>query len=137
MSMFKQLDDRTLVSGQIAAADLEEARRLGVTVVVNNRPDGEDPDQPPAAEIEAACRQSGLGYHHVPIARGIGPADVKAMRDAMHEAGDGKMLAFCRSGTRSTLAWAIARREDGADPAELTRAAESAGFSLAAVQHLL
>jgi uncharacterized protein (TIGR01244 family) len=67
----------------------------------------------------------------------MGPTDIEAMRDAMHEAGDGKLLAYCRSGNRSTLAWAIAKREDGARREELERCAEEAGFSLAPIQHLL
>ncbi len=135
--MFRELDDRTIVSPQIAPAELEEARRLGVTMVVNNRPDGEELGQPNSAEMERAACAAGLDYRHIPIARGIGPADVDAMRAALHDAGVGKVLAFCKSGTRSTLAWAVARRQDGADRAELERCAEKAGYSLAPVSHLL
>ena len=82
-------------------------------MLVNNRPDGEEPDQPLAGEIEAAAAQAGIAYRFVPIMRGIGPADVEAMQEAMREAGDGKLLAFCRSGTRSALACALAQREAG------------------------
>jgi uncharacterized protein (TIGR01244 family) len=135
--MFKQLDDRTLVSGQISPDQLEEARRHGVTLIVNNRPDGEEPGQPLAAAIKAAAEAAGLEYRHIPISRGIGPSDVDAMRDAIHAAGDGKLLAFCRSGTRSTYAWAVAKREDGCDPAEIQRCAQQAGYDLGPVNHLL
>ena len=135
--MFKPLDDTTLVAGQIAVGDLAEARRLGVTVVVNNRPDAEEPGQPPSAEIEAACTAAGITYLHIPIARGIGPADVEAMQSALDAAHPGKLLAFCRSGTRSTLAWALARREQGASVEQLTTAAETAGYSLNPIAHLL
>ena len=135
--MFKQLDHKTLVCGQISAADIAEAKRLGVTMIINNRPDGEDPGQPTSAEISAAAAEAGIAYRHVPIARGMGPTDVEAMRDAMHETGEGKLLAYCRSGNRSTLAWAVAKREDGTSREELETCAEAAGFSLAPVQHLL
>lgn len=135
--MFRQLDEKTLVSGQIGPEDLEEARRQGVTMIVNNRPDNEDEGQPLSADLEHAARAAGLDYRHVPIARGMGPADVEAMREAMHAAGEGKLLAFCRSGNRSTLAWAVARSEDGVPREELERCAQEAGFSLAPVQHLL
>ena len=135
--MFRQLDARTLVSGQIGPEHMAEAKRLGVKVIVNNRPDNEDPGQPLGAEIEAAAKAQGLDYRHVPIARGMGPADVEAMRQAMQDAGEGKMLAFCRSGNRSTLAWAVACHEEGVPREELERAAEGAGFSLAPVRHLL
>ena len=60
----------------------------------------------------------GIEYRFVPIRRGMGPSDVEAMQTAMRECGDGKLLAFCRSGNRSALAWAVARREDGV-PREL------------------
>jgi uncharacterized protein (TIGR01244 family) len=135
--MFRQLDEKTLVAGQIAPDQLGEAKALGVTVVVNNRPDGEDPGQPTSNEIEAAARHAGLDYRHVPIARGLGPTDVEAMREALALTGEGKLLAYCRSGMRSTLAWAVACREKGVPREELERRAGEAGFSLAAVSHLL
>jgi uncharacterized protein (TIGR01244 family) len=109
--MIRQLDDRTLVSGQIRPEEVAGLTGHGVTMLVNNRPDGEDPDQPLAAEIEQAAEQAGIAYRFVPIIRGIGPADVEAMQEAVREAGDGKLLAFCRSGTRSALALALTLRE--------------------------
>jgi uncharacterized protein (TIGR01244 family) len=135
--MFKPLDEHTMIAGQITADQLVDARRLGVTHVVNNRPDGEEPGQPTSGEMEAACTAHGLAYRHVPIGYGIGPAEVGAMQEALQATGEGKLLAYCRSGTRSTLAWALARHSDGADPAELSRAAESAGFSLTPIAHLM
>lgn len=137
MAEFKPLDEKVMVAGQITAADLEEVRRHGVTMIVNNRPDDEDPDQPTSAEIEAAAEAAGIDYRHIPIARGMGPAQVEEMVSALSELGDGKMLAFCRSGMRSTLAWAVACREQGVSREELEAKAASAGFSLAAVDHLL
>jgi len=135
--MFMQLDGKTLVSGQIAADDLARAKAEGVTMVVNNRPDNEDAGQPTSDEIEAAARAAGLQYRHVPIARGLGPTDIELMGEAMDASGDGKLLAFCRSGMRSTLAWAVACRERGVSRAELEQKATAAGFSLAAADHLL
>ena len=135
--MFRQLDDKTPVAGQIAPDQLPEIRAAGVTLVVNNRPDNEDVGQPTSDEIEAATLAAGLEYRHVPIARGMGPTDIEAMREALAATGDGKLLAYCRSGMRSTLAWAVACREDGVPREELERRAGEAGFSLAAVSHLL
>jgi uncharacterized protein (TIGR01244 family) len=133
----QRLDDRTFVDGQISPADVEKLKALGVTMIVNNRPDGEDDGQPLAADIEQAANACGIAYRHVPIARGLGPTDIEAMRDAMHEAGEGKLFAFCRTGNRSTLAWAVARSEDGASREELEQCAEAAGFNLGPVAHLL
>ena len=137
MTQVRQLDDKTLISGQIQPADVAGLAASGVTMIVNNRPDGEDPDQPLAAEIEAAAEAAGIAYRHIPIARGMGPSDVNAMRDAIATRGDGKMLAFCRSGNRSALVWAVARAEDGVPAEQLQRCADGAGISLAPVAHLL
>jgi uncharacterized protein (TIGR01244 family) len=54
-------------------------------MVVNNRPDGEEPGQPLGVEIEQAATAAGMEYRSIPIIRGIGPADAQAMRDAMRE----------------------------------------------------
>lgn len=135
--MMRQLDETTLVGPQITPDEVAALKAEGVTMIVNNRPDDEDPGQPTSAEIERAAEAAGIAYRHVPIARGMGPNDIEAMREAIHAAGDGRLLAYCRSGNRSTLAWAVARREDGVAADELQRCAEGAGFSLAPVAHLL
>ena len=135
--MIRKLDDRIWVSGQLASHEVAGLAQSGVTMLVNNRPDGEDAGQPRAAEIEAAAEQAGIAYRFVPIVRGIGPADVESMQEAMRAAGDGKLLAFCRSGTRSALACALAQREDGASTDEVTEKLNQAGFDAGPIAHLL
>ena len=135
--MHRQLDDRTLVSGQIKPEDVPALRELGVSLIVNNRPDHEDVGQPESDDIESAAQAAGIEYRHVPIARGMGPSDIEAMREAMHAVGEGKLFAFCRSGNRSTLAWAVAKSEDGASREELESCVTKAGFDLGPVTHLL
>ena len=135
--MQRQLDEKTLVDGQIGPDDVATLKAMGVTLIVNNRPDGEDAEQPTSDEIEAAAKEHGRDYLHDPIARGLGPSDIEAMREAMHSVGEGKLFAFCRSGNRSTLAWAVAKSEDGVSREELNRRANEAGFDLGPVAHLL
>src|SRR5206468_10138868 len=119
--MIRQLDDKVMVSGQVAPHEVAGLAEQGIAVLVNNRPEGEEAGQPLAGEIEDAAAAAGIGYRFVPIIRGIGPADVESMQEALREAGDGKLLAFCRSGTRSALALALAKREEGASAEEVTR----------------
>lgn len=135
--MMRQLDDRTLVSGQIAADEVAGLAKQGVTVLVNNRPDFEEPDQPLASDIEEAAAKAGIAYHFVPIIRGIGPADVEEMQKAWREAEGGKLLAFCRSGKRSAFACALAHRDEGASPDEVHQRLTAAGFDPGPIAHLL
>ena len=135
--MIRELDDRLWVSGQVAPHEVAELARNGVTMLVNNRPDGEDADQPPGGAIEAAAEQAGIAYRFVPIIRGIGPADVQSMQEALCEAGDGKLLAFCRSGTRSALALGLAMRAGGVSVEEIERRVTDAGFDIGPIAHLL
>ena len=135
--MIRQLDEKTLVSGQIAPHEVAGLAQQGVTMLVNNRPDGEEAGQPLAGEIEQAAEAAGISYRFVPIIRGIGPADVEEMQKARREAGDGKLLAFCRSGTRSALTLAVAQREEGASAEEIVRQLNQAGFDHGPIAHLL
>ena len=125
----RRLDDRTFVSGQIAPEDIAGLAAQGITTIINNRPDGEAPGQPLAAEIEAAAREAGLAYAHIPVADGLSPGQVQAMAEALYAA-EGGVLAFCTSGTRSTYLWALARARQGADADELIRQAAEAGYDL-------
>jgi uncharacterized protein (TIGR01244 family) len=135
--MIRQLDDKVMVSGQVAPHEVAGLAEQGITVLVNNRPDGEEPEQPLAGEIEDAAAAAGIGYRFVPIIRGIGPADIEEMQKALREAGDGKLLAFCRSGTRSALAVALAKREEGASAEEVVQQLNLAGFDHGPIAHLL
>jgi uncharacterized protein (TIGR01244 family) len=134
--MTRQLDDKVLVSGQIRPDEVAALRTQGVTLIVNNRPDGEEPGQPLGVEIEEAATAAGIDYRSVPIIRGIGPADADAMRDAISSS-PGKVLAFCRSGTRSALAWALARNDEGMAREEIERRLISAGIDPTPIAHLL
>jgi uncharacterized protein (TIGR01244 family) len=133
--MFRRLDpDVWIASRQLRAADVPAAKELGVALIVNNRPDGEEPGQPASAEIEAAARAAGLDYRHIPVA-GSFPADrAEAMAEALEQ---GPVLAFCRSGTRSTWLWALARWSRGADAETLIEQAAEAGYDLSPLSRLL
>jgi len=135
--MIRQLDDKVMVCGQVAPHEVAGLAEQGVTVLVNNRPDGEEPGQPLASEIEDAAAAAGITYRHVPIMRGIGPADVECMQEAMRDAEGGKLLAFCRSGTRSALAIGLAKREQGLSADEVQRCLTDAGFDAGPIAHLL
>ncbi len=133
MSDFRRVTEDFSTAPQISVADVAEAARQGFTSIINNRPDGEDPNQPSAAEIEAAARAAGLAYVHIPVRGGPGPAEVEAMRQAI-EASSGPVLAFCRSGTRSINTWSLGQAASGArSRGELTQLGRQAGYDLSGV----
>jgi len=124
--MFRRLSETVLVAGQITPQDVTAAS--GVAVIVNNRPDGEEPGQPSGAAIEAAAREAGIAYHHIPVSGAITPEVVKRMAALLNEGAP--LLAFCRSGTRSTWLWALAEASRGADGEALILRAAEAGYDL-------
>ena len=135
--MFRKLDDSISVSPQITPAQVAEAARLGFTAIINNRPEGEEPGQPSGAEI-AAAEAAGLAYVEIPITHaGFTQEQVDAMAEALQSA-QGPILAYCRSGTRSTFVWALARgRMLGDDTQSLVEKAAQAGYDLGPIRPLL
>ena len=126
----RKLDSKTIVAGQIDPQEIPALAATGVTMIVNNRPDDEEPGQPASAEIEAAAREAGIAYRHVPMgSAGLSQALISDMAEAI-EATDGKLLAFCRSGTRSSYLWALAEAQRGRPGEELIEAAAAAGYDL-------
>lgn len=126
-----------LASPQIGLADVAEAKARGVTLIVNNRPEGEAPDQTPGTAIEQVARAAGMDYIAIPIDHsGFSREQFEALAQALERA-EGKVLGYCRSGTRSTLLWSLAQASRGADPAELAAAATAAGYDIAPVRPAL
>jgi uncharacterized protein (TIGR01244 family) len=132
MSQFRKVTDAFQVSPQITPEEAREAAEAGVKLIINTRPDGEVPDQPKSADIEAAARAAGADFLALPFAGRPTPEQARAQAEAVAGAG-GPVLAFCRSGTRSITAWALGEAGRGRDRAELVRIAAGAGYDLGPV----
>lgn len=132
----RQLDDWTFIGGQIRPDEVAGLAQMGVTLIVNHRPDGEEPDQPLGAEIEDAATAAGIDYRAIPIIRGIGPADAEATAEAIASA-RGKTLMYCRSGNRSALAWALAQSDQGVARGEIEAKLAGVGVDPTPIAHLL
>ena len=133
--MFRKIDDRTYASPQITVDQVAQAKALGVGLIVNNRPEGESDDQTPGDDIAAAARAAGIAYVAIPVTHaGFSMAQVEALRAALAQAADAPVLAYCRSGTRSTLLWALAQATTGANPDEIAAKAASAGYDIAPIR---
>lgn len=119
------------VSAQIDTDKLSLLVDNGFSDIICNRPDGEADDQPGFAEIAARAEQVGLKAHYLPVTPGQWRAeDADRQRCIVAEA-QGKVLAYCRTGNRSTCLWAIGQLMNGADHQELVAIGKRAGFDIA------
>ena len=134
---FRQIVEGVYASPQIGLAEVELARAMGVSLIVNNRPEGESPDQVPGAEIEAAARAAGIGYIAIPVTHaGFSEPQVQAMAAAL-EGASGPVLAYCRSGTRSTRPGPRAGAGKGPAPEETPPPAPRAGYDVSPIRTLI
>jgi uncharacterized protein (TIGR01244 family) len=130
MTDFRRVTDQLSVSPQITVEDIDEAARQGFRTIINNRPDGEDPTQPSSREMEAAAAAAGLAYFHIPVRGGPTPEQVETTERVLEQV-QGPVLAFCRSGTRSIVTWALAQAQADAYPRdELVQLGRQAGYDL-------
>ena len=99
----RAIADTVCVAPQLSPDAMAEVARLGFKSVINNRPDFEHgPDQPTSAAVEAAALAAGLQYHHLPVDGGWqSPEQIAAFAELL-KAMPAPVLAFCRSGARST-----------------------------------
>ena len=133
MTEFRKVTDRLSVAPQIALDDLAKAATQGFRLVINNRPDGEEPGQPTSAQVEAAAKVAGLAYVHIPVRGSPTPEQVEAEQQ-LFETEKGPVLAFCRSGTRSIITWSLGQALAGdLSRAELVALGDAAGYDLSNV----
>ena len=125
----KRINDHVSVSPQISPEDVKAIKAQGFVAIINNRPDGESPDQPDSAAIEAAAHEAGLSYHFIPLGREGVSSDMIEKTKEVLEGSTGPVFCFCRSGTRSTTLWALSQA--GKAPAnEIISAAAHAGYDM-------
>lgn len=105
-----QLSPELSVRPQLLPREVADVARSGFKGVINNRPDGEAPDQPRSEELEAEARRHGLRYWYIPVVPGQATeSHAQAFAAALREAG-GPVVAFCRTGNRSTGLWKMAQQ---------------------------
>lgn len=135
--MFHVLTPGFAVAGQLRPEDMATAAAQGYVLVINNRPDGEEPGQPSAEAMAAAAQAAGLDYHYIPLRGGGLTMDHVSQTEAVLAQGKGPALAYCRSGMRSATLWALAQAKTGADPQALITQAAQAGYDLTPVAGLM
>ena len=123
-----------LASPQISPQDVAEFAAEGVTHIICNRPDGETPLQPSASDIEAACNEAGLTFTHVPMSGNLSNDMISQTQEIL--VGADKTLAYCASGTRSTIIWCFANVKALGVEQVITQASQ-AGYNLSSYAPML
>lgn len=128
------LTDQLSVSPQIAAADMPAIAAKGFRSIIDNRPDHEEAAQPLSADLALAAHQAGLHWRHIPVVSGaMTDEQVRRFSEALRQL-PGPVLAFCRSGMRSSALWAM--QETGPVEAILATA-QAAGYDLSMLRPTL
>ena len=110
VSAINQVTPNFATAPQLAPEHMAEVARLGFQTVIANRPDFEGgPNQPTAQAMQAAAEAAGLAFHYLPVVSGqITPEQAQAMKQLLAQAAT-PVLAYCRSGARSTELFALAQ----------------------------
>ncbi|MEN9060319.1 TIGR01244 family sulfur transferase [Ponticoccus litoralis] len=123
------ITDRYHVSPQISPEDAAAIKQAGYTLVIDNRPDGEVPPDFQADAMRVAMESAGLRFEVLPLTHQTMNADNIMRQGELIEGAEGKVLAYCASGTRSTVVWALGKASDlGADT--VLETAARAGYNL-------
>jgi len=125
----RKIDDTLSVAPQIAVEDVAEIARLGFKTLVANRPDQEEPGQPAMADIEKAAAEHGLDWVYLPVESGnVTDENVDEFAPMIRDA-DKPVLAFCRTGTRCTILWALSTARDH-ELEDIVGRAQRAGYDI-------
>ena len=135
--MMKQVTDAFAAAPQISADVMSELAEMGFSDVICNRPDAENGPSEQSVVMQVAAENAGLKFHFLPIDQTnlLEPENAERTREILSNA-SGKVLAYCRSGTRSTYVWSLAQA--GQMPAdEIVDAAAQAGYDVAQLRPML
>lgn len=117
------------VAPQVDPADMADIAAAGITTVICNRPDKEVPPAFQADAIEAAATAAGLTFFRLPLThQTMTPPNVAEHMRRVDAAG-GPVLAYCASGTRSTVAWCLGQAGE-METDDILAAAQGGGYEL-------
>ncbi|MCA0961596.1 TIGR01244 family sulfur transferase [Salipiger bermudensis] len=124
------------VSPQIALEDVQAAADAGITLVICNRPDAEVPPELSHRAMEEAARAAGVAFVYIPVTNeSLTLEQVTQQADLLAKA-EGPVLAYCRSGTRCSIVWAMGKA--GEMPVdEILATTAKAGYQLEGIRPTL
>ena len=125
----RQITPRYHVAPQISVEDIPALAEAGITRVICNRPDGEVPRSHQADSIGAAVREAGLEFEVLPLTHQTMTPENVAKQAALVDAASGPVLAYCASGTRCSVVWALGQVGTQSTD-EILRTVAQAGYDL-------
>ena len=132
----KPLSAKISVTPQIEVAEVADLAARGFKSIIGDRPEGEDPDQPAWSSLVAEAERHGMSVCQIPVVPGhISADDVKRFAEALRDLPT-PIAAFCRTGTRSAMLWALANPDGLSADARITVAAAQ-GYDLATLRERL
>ncbi|MAP14198.1 MAG: TIGR01244 family sulfur transferase [Sulfitobacter sp.] len=132
----RQITPRYFVAPQIEPGDMESLRAQGITRILCNRPDAEVPPSHQAAAMRDAAEAAGIAFAEQPLTHQTMTPDVIANNRALGVDTDDTVLAYCASGTRSTIAWALGQAGE-MDSDAIIEAARQGGYDLENMRPML
>jgi uncharacterized protein (TIGR01244 family) len=136
MMDLRQITPDFAVAPQITPEEVAAIAALGYRTLINNRPDDEIEDALDSDAMAVAAAEAGLAYHHLPYFPGQMTPDLVAAFEAVMATAEGPVLAYCRSGTRSSHLWAM--EQAGKRPVtQILSAAAEAGYDHSGLVPLL
>lgn len=132
----RQITERYHVSPQISIEDVPALKEAGVVCVICNRPDAEVPPSHQAQAIGDAVRAAGMAFHALPLTHQTMTPDNVARQQSLIAEADGPVLAYCASGTRCSVIWALGQAgERSVD--DILESTARAGYDLAGLRPTL
>lgn len=134
----RQITERYYVAPQLDADDMAQAAAAGITTIIANRPDGEVPVSHQADAMQIAAEAAGLDFVRLPITHQTMTPEVIEAHMAAIAGASGKVLAYCASGTRSTVIWAMGTAQARTMTTdEIVAAGASGGYDLSNMRRVL
>lgn len=125
----RQITPRFFAAPQISPEDMQDMTAAGIQRIICNRPDVEVPPSHQSAAMAAAAEAAGIEFFVHPLTHQNMTPDVIAANRALIDGCDGPVLAYCASGTRTTIAWALSAAKDMPID-DILAAARAGGYEL-------
>ncbi|MEP6067349.1 MAG: TIGR01244 family sulfur transferase [Paracoccaceae bacterium] len=131
----RQITPTYFVAPQIDSADMADLAAAGIKLIIANRPDSEVPSTHQADAMETAARAAGIDFVRLPLTHQTMTPEIVGQQSSLISEAEGVVLAYCASGTRSTIAWALGEAQQGTlTTDEIMSAAQSGGYDLQNMQ---